>query len=205
MSSITNTTISSYDYLLRQCYSSNRSARKSYGRSTLSADDLVRADSDALKKVTRNLKDMEYSTDNGSNIYNNVKAFIESYNNLFDSSDKVTSSADLTRAEKKLKNFIKNNRSSLEEIGIKVSSSGKLTMDKETLVTTSPSKLKKFFSDGSEFTSNVIKHSTRIGRISKTLLRSGNSQTKKAADASNPPVDNPVIAAMTANSIDFRA
>lgn len=207
MSSITNTTISSYDYLLRQCYSSNRNARKSYSRVTMTANDLVKADSDALKKASRNLKSMEYGSDNGINIYNNVKAFVESYNNLYDSSEKLSSSAELTRAEKKLKNFIKENKDALEDIGIKVSSSGKLTVDKETLLSTSASKVGKFFSDNNDFSGTVTKYATRINRITENLLRSGNSLQKKTADTTGSTIaDLPVtITSMTANSIDFKA
>ena len=72
MSAITNTTISSYDYLLRQCYSSNRNARIPYGRITMNAGSLAKVDSDALKKASRNLSNIEYSSDNGVNIYNNI-------------------------------------------------------------------------------------------------------------------------------------
>ena len=64
MASITNTTITSYDYLLRQYYSSNRDARKTINRGAMKAEDLVRADSEALKKVARNLRTMDYGKDN---------------------------------------------------------------------------------------------------------------------------------------------
>lgn len=206
MSSITNTTVSSYDYLLRQCYSSNRNARKSYGRTTMTANDLVQADSAALKKAARNLKNMEYSSDNGVNIYNNVKAFVESYNNLFDSSDKLSSSSKLTREEKKLKNFIKENKDDLEDIGIKVSSSGKLTLDKETLLSSSSSKVGKLLSENNTISSTIAQYATRINRISYNLLRSGSSLTKKIATTEASTANLPVTTAnMTANSIDYKA
>lgn len=206
MSSITNTNISSYDYLLRQCYSSNRNARKAFARSTMNAIDLLDADSSALKKAAKNLRGMEYSSENGVNIYNNIKAFVESYNNLSDSSDKYNASDELTRAQKKLKNLIKDNKDALEDIGIKVSSSGKLTVDKETLLTTSASKVGKVFSDKNEFSSNFVKHVTRIGRITKNLIHTGNSQMNKKSDSGNTIGNLPVTtASMTSNAIDFKA
>lgn len=207
MSSITNTTISSYDFLLRQCYSTNRNARKPFARSTMEAHDLVNADSTAIKRAARNLKEMEYSTDNGMNIYNNIKAFVESYNNLFDSSDKIKSSDELTRAEKKLKNYIKDNKDALEELGIKVSSNGKLTVDKETLLTTTASKIGKFFSEKNDFTDKVSQLATKISRIAKNMLRSGNSQTKKAtgdtADSTASLLGQPTK--IFSNTIDYKA
>jgi ElaB/YqjD/DUF883 family membrane-anchored ribosome-binding protein len=202
MSSITNTNIASYDYLLRNCYSSNRNARKSFGRATMNSTDLVQADANALKKAANNLKDLTYDSDSGTNIYNNIKAFVESYNNLLESSDK-TSSAELTRAEKKLKNYIKANKDDLEELGVKVSSSGKLTLKESTLLSTSPSKVGKMFSSSNELTSTVSKYAAKIGRISKNMLRSGSSVNNQSE---NTVTDLPVTTdTMTATTIDYQA
>lgn len=202
MASITNTTIKSYDYLLRNCYSSNRNARKAFGRVTMKTTDLIQADANALKKAANNLKELEYDSDNGTNIYNNIKAFVESYNNLFDSSGK-SSSAELTRAEKKLKNFVKEHKDDLEELGVKVSSSGKITLKESTLLSSSPSKVGKIFSDSSDFTSTVAKYATKISRISKNLLRSGSSANPSTATTTS---DLPVTTSiMTANAIDYKA
>lgn len=205
MASITNTNISSYDFLLRQCYSSNRSARKAYARSTMKAEDLINADSAALKKAIRNLKDMEYNTDNGVNIYNNVKAFVESYNNLYDSTDKLSSSAELSRAGKKLKDYIKENKDELEELGIKVSSSGKLTLDKKDLLSCSAKKVGKFFSEDNEFSGEVSKYVTRINRHLKNYMLSANSNNKKTT--TNPLENLPITttSTMSATSIDIQA
>lgn len=208
MSAITNTTISSYDYLLRQCYSSNRNARKAFGRASMRANDLAKVDSDALRKASRNLKDMEYSSENGVNIYNNIKAFVESYNNLTDSAAKVLDSPELTRMEKKLSKYIKNNKDELEKLGVKVSSSGKLTVDKETLLSTSASKVETFFSDDNEFSNTVTQHATRINRIMRNLARTGNSQTKKKPSTTGNTTVTPPVTTSTnapATSIDFRA
>lgn len=206
MSSITNTKITNYDYLLRQCYSSNRDARKTITRGTMKAEDLAKADSEALKKAARNLRTMEYSKENGTNVYNNVKAFIESYNNLFDSTDKISYSSELTRAEKKLKNYIKENKSALEDIGIKVTSSGKLKLDKTKLLSSNSSKVKKVLSDKSEFTGTVVKYATRINRFAKNLHLPATSAAKKNTTPANPSADLPVTTqTMTANAIDFKA
>lgn len=205
MASVTNTTISSYDFLLRQCYSSNRDARKAYARTTMKAEDLVTADSSALRKAIRNLKDMEYSSDNGVNIYNNVKAFVDSYNNLYDSSNSFsTASAEFSRTEKKLKNYIKENKDELEKLGIKVSSSGKLTLDKEDLLSCSAKKVGKFFSDDNEFSGQVSKYMTRISRQMKNHMLSATSANKKAT--ANPLESLPVTTqAVSPASIDVQA
>ena len=126
MASISNTSITSYDYLLRNCYSTNRNARKSFSRTTLKTDELVKADSSALKKIANNLRNMEYDGEHGKSIYNSLKVFTASYNNLIESTDKA-SSPQIERAMKKLKSYMKANKDDLEELGIKVSSSGKIT------------------------------------------------------------------------------
>lgn len=203
MASITNTTISSYDFLLRQCYSSNRNARKAYARTTMNSEDLITADSSALKKAIRNLKDMEYSSDNGINIYNNVKAFVDSYNNLYDSSSKFSAaSAELERTEKKLKNYIKENKEELEKLGIKVSSSGKLTLDKEDLLSCSAKKVGKFFSDDNAFSGQVAKYMTRINRQMNICMSSGNPTKKTDNPLENLPVTTQTISPA---SIDVQA
>ena len=56
-------TITNYDYLLRNYYSSNRLARKSYNRVNMKSSELASADSAAIKKVAKTLKDMEYNTE----------------------------------------------------------------------------------------------------------------------------------------------
>lgn len=194
--------ITTYDYLLRSCYSSNRSARKSVTRAGLKTEDLIKADSGALKKVAQNLRDMEYTTDNGVSIYNNIKVFVESYNNLAESTDK-TSSAELSRMEKKLQKFVKANKDELEELGISISSSGKLSLKEDTLLSCKPKKIGKIFSSDNDFTKTTAKYATSISRIIKNLALSGNTAGKKTAETlSSLPV---TPSTMTATKIDFKA
>lgn len=197
--------ITTYDYLLRNCYSSNRSARKTVTRSSLNSDDLIKADSDALKKVSKNLRDMEYTTDNGVGIYNNIKVFVQSYNNLIESTGKTTSS-ELSRLEKKLTKFVKANKDELEELGINLASSGKLNLKEETLLECKPNKIGKVFSADSDFTKTISKHATSINRFMKTLSMSGNSVTKKNSASATSLSALPVTpSTMTATKIDFKA
>lgn len=203
MASISNTSITSYDYLLRNCYSTNRSARKSFGRTTLKTDELIKADSNALKKIANNLRNMEYDGEHGKSIYNSLKVFTASYNNLLESTDK-TSSPQMERATKKLKNFIKEYKDDLEELGIKVASSGKITLKDSTLLATNASKIGKIFSSSSNFTSTIAQHATRINRFARTLQRSGSSANQTTANTpATPPVTTTSV--MTANAIDYQA
>ena len=163
-----------YNYLLKHYYSSNRNARKTYGRATQSNEQLISADSNALKKVATGLKQLEYTSDNGVPIYNNIKAFIDTYNNLADSSA-GSKDAKMLRYSKQLKKDIKDMKDELEKIGIKVNSYGKLKLDKVKLMSTAPEKVAAIFSADNEFTSTISARSTKMLRKAKELMSSGTS------------------------------
>lgn len=210
MSSITNTTISSYDYLLRNCYSSNRNARKSATRGTYSKAELISADSQALRKIAKNLKDITYDSSNGVNVYNNIKAFADTYNNLINSTD-GSDSTKLNHEMKQLKKIIKEHKDDLDEIGITISSSGELTIKKETLVGSSPSKVAKVLSgDKTSFMKNVMSYASKVQRHGKALLLSGNSvQNKTTGNATTQSafLDDALANALavSTSSVDFKA
>lgn len=205
-----NTSIPSYDFLLRGFYSSNRYARKSYNRASISSPELASVDSEALKKISENLRRLDYeSTDssNRENIFNNVKAFVETYNNLITSSDACDSDK-LDRTLKKLKNYVKDKKSDLEEIGITYTSSGKLTLDENDLKSSSLKKVKRLFSDDNDFTSTVADFSKKLFRISKTvIIEAARQNNNDNSNASANPFSNLVqtVNQMDANGIDYLA
>lgn len=181
---------SNYNYMMRSFYSSNRMAYKSYNRGTLKNHDLIRADAEAMRKVTNNLKELEYNTKNGEAIYNNVKAFVQTYNNLLESTDKASTSREMTRVQKAMKNYMKDHKEDLEDIGIKLSSSGKLELKKTTLATSTPSKVAKVLRDKDNLIGNISKHSTRMIRLARNMALNGNSSNKKTTvkEPVTPPV-----------------
>lgn len=172
----------SYNFIFRNYYSKNRGAAKAVTRGNIKDSELVTADSDALSKISKTLRNLEYSSDNGVGIYNNVKAFTEAYNNLISSSSSSVS-YDIDHPNKLLKNLVKSKKDELEEIGISVSASGKLTLKKETLLESSPKKISKIFSSDSDFTKKVKYYSGKIYKAS-------NSINLSAAGASNTTSNN---------------
>ncbi len=201
MASNTSISDSTYNQLLRNYYSVNRNACKEITRSSLKTEDLIRADSSALRKVARNLNEMEYSAENGISIFNNIKAFVDSYNNLKDSSSK-SDSIPLSRAQKNLTNFIKANKEELAELGLTVSGSGKLRLDKDALVDSNAKKIGKLFSSSGDFSKSVLSYATKILRVARNL------RSPKVTAAQNVPAADvlPVTpSTMTANAIDFKA
>lgn len=175
-------TITNYDYLLRNYYSSNRLARKSYNRVNMKSSELASADSAAIKKVAKTLKDMEYNSDNGVSIYNNVKAFVDTYNNLSENADKDPT---MSKYWKRLKKVIKDNSSDLEDIGISIKSSGKLEVDKTKLVSCSPAKVGKVLSGDNTITESVMDYAARIQRSAKALVNSKNTSMEKNSSTSS--------------------
>lgn len=205
-----NTSIPSYDFLLRGFYSSNRYARKSYNRVSISSPELASVDAEALKKISENLRKLDYDnteTSNGEIIFNNAKAFVETYNNLITSSDACDSDK-LNRMMKKLKNYVKENKSSLEEIGITYTSSGKLTLDEDDLKSSSLKKVKNLFSQSGEFTSTIADFSKKVFRITKTVITEAARENKKEdSNASANLLADLVqpVNQMSANGIDYLA
>lgn len=205
-----NTSIPSYDFLLRGFYSSNRYARKSYNRASISSPELASVDSEALKKISENLRKLDYDnteTSNGEIIFNNVKAFVATYNNLITSSDACDSDK-LDRMMKKFKNYIKENKSNLEEIGISYTSSGKLTLDEDDLKSSSLKKVKNLFSQNSDFTSTIADFSKKIFRITKTvIIEAAREKDKDNSDTSANPFSDLVqtVNQMDAKGIDYLA
>lgn len=196
---------SSYQGFLRKFYSSNRAASRASSRSTIGNAELLSADSKALKKISKNLQELTYDKDSGEEIYQNIKAFVETYNNLLENSDKIVD-APLERTMKKLKNFIKDNTETLEEIGIKVSSSRKLTLDKEDLLKCTPKKIGKVFSDSNDISSNLISLTTKLERMAKPLMQTESRIRNQRQQQNASMADLPVTTStMSSTKIDFMA
>ncbi len=183
-----NSSASSYNYILRNYYSKNRNASRTILRSNIDDSLLVTADSDALSKISKALRNIEYSSDNGVGIYNNVKAFVDTYNNLSASSGSSVS-YDITHPQKLLKSLVKSKADELEEIGISVSASGKLSLDKETLIKSSTSKLSKIFSSDSDFTQKIKYYSSKIYKASNLINLSTPPDTGFSGTSSIPGTD----------------
>ncbi len=196
---------SSYQGFLRKFYSSNRAASRASSRSTIGNAELLSADSKALKKISKNLQELTYDKDSGEEIYQNIKAFVETYNNLLENSDKIVD-APLERTMKKLKNFIKDNTETLEEIGIKVSSSRKLTLDKEDLLKCTPKKIGKVFSDSNDISSNLVSLTTKLERMAKPLMQTESRIRNQRQQQNASMADLPVTTStMSSTKIDFMA
>ena len=174
-----STTINySYDYYLRNAYSSNLFARKAENRPTMKNKDLIQADSDAVKKITEKLRDLEYSSDNASEILTNAKMFIETYNNLLESTGNSDSDS-INKIKSKMTQLTKNNKEELESLGITISASGKLSLDKSKFGECSPAKIERFFGKDSDFMDTVRNFSIQAKRSARRQVEVQDEEIKQ--------------------------
>ena len=167
----------SYDYYLRNLYSSNRFARKAENRPTLKSKDLIQADSDAVNKITKKLKDLEYSSDNASEVLTDVKMFIESTG----SSD----SDSIKNLKRQITQLTKDNKDELESLGITINSSGKLSLDKSKFGKCSPSKIEHFFGKDSEFMDSIRSYSQQAKRSARRLVEDQSEELNQSKKKNN--------------------
>lgn len=175
----------SYDYFLRNIYSSNRDARKAGTRESLSNKNLLIADSDAMKKITTKLRDIEYSSDNATEILDNVKLFMETYNNLVDSTGS-SDAENITKLKKQITHLTKENKEELEELGFSIGANGKLTMDKTKFGSCSPSKIERFFGSNSDYMNSIRSYAIQTKRAAGRIIEPMELENESKKKTSNP-------------------
>ncbi len=174
----------SYDYYLRNLYSSNRFARKAGNRPTLKSKDLIQADSDAVKKVTEKLRSLEYSSDNASEILTNAKLFVETYNNLVESTGNCDSDS-INKLKRQITQLTKDNKDELESLGITIGASGKLSLDKSKFGECSPSKIERFFGKDSEFMTSIRSYSQQTKRAARRMVEDQSEELEQSKNTIN--------------------
>lgn len=153
----------SYDMYFRDFYSIDRNASKSEQRASYKTDKLAKADSSAMTKISKALRKMDFSSDNGTDIFYTVKSFVNTYNNLMESAGS-SNEYDISHPEKFVKSLTKEQEEALEDMGITISASGKLKLDEDKLMETKPAKIGKLFSEDSDFTKKINFYANKIYR-----------------------------------------
>lgn len=173
----------SYDYYLRNAYTKNRDARLSNNRISMSNNSLVIADSSATKIISEKLRKLDFDTDHSTEILQTTKAFIETYNNLIQSSGSSENNS-ITALKKKLTNMTKEEKEQLEAIGIEIKSNGQLNLDMDTFGECKPSKIAKVFSSDNTFMQSIRSYASRIYKVSNQMASSYTSNGTKTAKQS---------------------
>jgi len=128
----------------------------------------VKKDADGLETATKALekselwekKDGSYDMDKISDA---VKTFVNKYNSLLESADKVTSK-DVSSSLSSMKSMTTTMSKTLEKIGITISSSGKLSLNEDTLKSTDGKTAKSLFTGTVSYGSQTAGSANEISK-----------------------------------------
>lgn len=158
----------SSSYYLRRFYSANTDAKTSASRKQYSNTALSNADARALRRAIKSLGSFTYDDDSSTNIRNSVSAFIDTYNNLLDSSG---SSEDrrMQQTYKSMKKLTSEYADELDKIGITVSKDGTLKKRTDLFANADISKFEKLFSKDTDYMQRISAYTRRVQKRSETL------------------------------------
>ena len=158
----------SSSYYLRRFYSANTDAKTSASRKQYSNTALSNADARALRRAIKSLGSFTYDDDSSTNIRNSVSAFIDTYNNLLDSSG---SSEDrrMQQTYKSMKKLTSEYADELDKIGMTVSKDGTLKKRSDLFANADISKFEKLFSKDTDYMQRISAYTRRIQKRSETL------------------------------------
>lgn len=176
----------SYRKLLNAYYGQNSTVNDNTATSKDSAKKLtsLQDDVDSLKKAIgevnttgkdsvfneKDIKQEDGTTKKGYDveaIYKKVNKFVETYNDLLDSSKDVSSNS-LDNSIKNLKNTMNANTKLLAKIGIEVKSDGKLSLDENTFKESNMSRVKEVFNSVGSLGYQI---SNRVSRVDYAIQR----------------------------------
>jgi len=153
------------DFFLKNFYKYNRNAVKTTTRNDYTKTELSYEDSRALKRAIAKLKDFSYSEDeNKNNIISTISAFTRTYNNVIES----TSSQDSNtyRQNRQLKALTDKYGDELKDIGISIEKDGTLSISDNILKGASLKKIRKVFSEDSNYVNDTRKIARRMNATS---------------------------------------
>jgi len=143
----------------------------------------VKSAATGLKKAASDIESAIKSGDSDK-IYKAVSSFADSYNETISSVNTFGKSS-TTKTAQNMINEIGNNLNLLSDAGIKISESGKMSVDEET-VKNSTSALKSLFSGAGSLGSSIANRASTIANSAARVINSSKSTyTKKATDTVN--------------------
>ena len=159
-----SSTVSNYSesQFYRFYYKGNEGARLESNRSSIPKSQLISADSNALRRAIDTLSGIYKGSEiNGKEIYNAVRAFSDTYNNMIISSGS-TEYHDIASLRKSIKSLSGKQQKELEMVGITIKNSGKLSIDEDKLKESNPARVKKLFSEDSDFMKQLNKYAKKL-------------------------------------------
>lgn len=149
-------------------YKGEEGARIADNRSSMPKSKLIASDGNALSRAVQTLNGIfNADSTSGKEIYNAIRAFGDTYNNVIDSSGS-TSYRDIANLRKSVKGLSKKQQQELEMVGISIQNSGKLKIDEDKLAASNPARVKKLFSEDSDFMKQLNKYAKKLSSKSAT-------------------------------------
>ncbi len=159
----------SSSYFMRSFYADNRAAFAKDTRDDYTKTQLSKEDSRALRRAVKKLGNYSFDDNDSTNVRNNVKALIQTYNNLItsggDSSDR-----DISRNTDKLESLVQEYADELDAIGITVNEDHSMTVREDLFANADIAKFEKLFSEESDFTQKLDQLAKRINRYSDEAI-----------------------------------
>lgn len=182
----------SSSYYMRRFYTANADAKTSASRKQYSNSALSNADARALRRAIKSLGSFTYDDDNSTNIRNSVSAFIDTYNNLLDSSGN-SEDRRMQQTYKSMKKLTSEYANELDKIGITVSKDGTLKKRSDLFANADISKFEKLFSKDTDYMQRVSAYTRRVQKRSETL----DIEEKRAALLKQQQQNTSTLAATT--------
>lgn len=181
-------------YYLRNFYTQNRDARTASKRADFSNSELSQADATALRRAVKNLGSFEYNDSEMTNIRASVHAYINTYNNLVNSTN-GSEDRSIGRNRNQLTTLTNEYSNELDKAGITVNSNGTLTARDMFSSSDNKTQLKKLFSEDSDFMQNASACAKRLETRSKAVIineKNAESAKKSASNNNTVPNSNPI-------------
>lgn len=146
---------------LRNFYTGNRNLVTQSERSNARSGVLSFADASALRQAVRALGDYEYKDADKKDLAENLQAFLDTYNNTIESSEK-SSDSNVSSAVKKIKSLTENYADELKKLGVSMDSKGYLSLSSSATTNIKGEKFSTLFGKDSEYMTKLSTYAKRI-------------------------------------------
>ena len=160
-----------YKKLMTAYYESEAGSSSSSSTDTDKTLSQVQTDAQTLAKKASTLSKTSFTEDNRETILKNVKAYVESYNDMIDVSDDVNNTSVL-RSTLLITKQTAANENLLSQVGITIGKDNKLEIDEDTLNEASLSTLKTLFSGTGSYASYITTKSAQVYATAANALNS---------------------------------
>lgn len=169
--------------IMNRAYAGNTYFKDESFRKKSSNHDTVGADRKAMVRALERLGDLDFESEEENDtksVYNTVTSYLKIYNNTVDSTAS-SSSSDIRRTGKSMKELMKKYESSLKEIGIELKSNGKVEINHSEFKKAKGTRIAEVFGD-KDYASDMNKLMKKLRNQFNRESPVQTVQTKKKPD-----------------------